>query len=142
MTWIVVAAAVTFVLWLGFRKRPGEPLGRIDPPTERAGQYLGEVVGESHYQRELAEVAGGYSASGHEIEIEARIVLEDDNPHDPLAVAVYIGTEKVGHLSRGHARRFRRDAQQGVRVFMCRALIVGGWTDGRERGYFGVKLDM
>lgn len=136
-----VVAAIALVIFLANKKGPVEGLGRIEPPPERLGKFEGEVVGESHYQEALDHIAGGKTLDGHELIVDARLVFEDDNPHDNKAVQVWIGAEPVGHLPRGVARAFRRDAPPNTRVFLCRARIVGGWRDGRRSGYYGVQLD-
>lgn len=141
--WLLIPAIVLVCYALSFVKGVEDgPLQRIEPPPHRLGKFEGEVVGESHYQEALDQIAGGKTRDGHDLIVEARLVLENDNKHDPLAVVVYIGAEKVGHLSRGAARRFRKEATQNTRVFLCRARITGGWRDGRSSGYYGVELDM
>lgn len=141
--WLLIPAIVLVCYALSFVKRPEEmPPLRIQPPPDRIGQFETEVVGESYYQDALNEIAGGKTIGGHDLIVEARLIFEDDNKHDPMAVQVWIGAEPVGHLSRGQARKFRRDAPPNTRAFICRAKITGGWRDGRSSGYYGVELDM
>lgn len=110
------------------------------------GEFDFDIVGESHCQSALSELAGGKTEDGHRIETEAMLLLDDKNPYDPKAVAVLIKGKKVGHLSRPAARSYRkRLAESGVpsATGLCGALIVGGWQreDGDE-GHFGIKLDL
>jgi hypothetical protein len=105
-----------------------------------------EVVGESHYQRELERVCGGRTEEGEDRLVSALLFLEDSNPYDPNAVWVVIAREKVGHLSRRDATAFRaRLKAENIkgRKFPCRANIRGGWDRcNGDKGNFGVWLDV
>jgi hypothetical protein len=109
------------------------------------GDFDFEVVGESHYQRNLASLAGEHDEYGARTECVAHLVPEDHNPHDPKAVAVQIAGRIVGYLSREDARSFRRRlGQKGLsgRVTTCGACIVGGATRNGEKLFYGVNLDL
>ncbi len=100
------------------------------------------VVGESHYQGELASVAGPKRAGGVEIEVQAVLVGEPTNPYDANAVAIHInGAGKVGYLSRENALRFQplvaSYASRGEAAG-CEAVILGG--DARRQTQFCVWL--
>ncbi len=114
--------------------------------TNGPGTYSIDVVGESHYQEALESVCGGRTEDSQRLKVEAFLVPEDENPHDPKAVCVYIQEQTVGHLERETARSFREQmAKIGAsrRAVKCDAIIVGGWDrGGGDRGYFGVKLDL
>lgn len=121
------------------------------PPGMRAylegpGTFALPVVGESHYQRALETICGPRSDEGEDRRVEARLVLEDDNSYDPLAVRVDIEGLTVGYLSREHARQYR--ARLGKAGYAhadayCRARIRGGWDRGdRGKGYYGVYRDL
>lgn len=106
-----------------------------------------DVAGESFYTTSFAELCGQRTLEGVRIPATARLQLQDDNPHDRLAVAVSIAGHPVGHLSRDDARAFRRSVRYGklsaFEVFECVAMIVGGWDRGEDdMGNFGVKLDL
>ena len=116
----------------------------MSPPT--AGEYLVDVVGESHYQSALAAICGPRSEGGEYREVAARLVLEDDNQYDANAVAVKINSRKVGHLNRANAVAFRRwlsSSGHSAANLTCPAVIVGGWRreDG-DTGSYGVVLDL
>lgn len=90
-----------------------------------------EVVGESHYQENLWQIAGGRHNPEARVrcEIYALLVPEDDNPHDANAVAVWIQGLKVGYLSREDAQRYRPGLQDlqsryGTPIAMA-GVIVG-----------------
>ena len=154
---LLLLATLVFVVWRLIQRRPAAPVNleasvHRDPhglvAINAAGgpDYNVDVVGESHYQDALAEIAGGYSADGTRIEKTATLVLEARNRYDPEAVAIHIEGKKIGHLSRENARRYRgRLHELGTpdREATCPAVIVGGWKrrDGRT-GQFGVKLDL
>ena len=72
------------------------------------------------------------------LKVTARLVLEDDNPHDAQAVKVILDGHHVGYLSRADARRYRAMRTPPAEV---PALIVGGWDRGdRNVGHYGVRL--
>lgn len=113
---------------------------------EGNGDFEFEIVGESHYQKILASLAGDHGVKSADQEHRATLVLEDDNPHDEKAVGVYLAGKKVGHLSRDDARSYRRrlggKRLSGVNA-TCDALIVGGGTrPSGEKLSYGVKLDI
>ena len=110
------------------------------------GTYEVEVVGESHYQKELERICGGRTAESARVKTTAVLVLDDHNPYDSKAVRVEVGGYVVGHLSRENARQYRKKLQEAghprIRA-SCKALIVGGWDRGNgDRGHFGVRLDL
>jgi hypothetical protein len=104
-----------------------------------------EVTGESYYQDDLWSLAGSHPGPDRvRAEIMAVLVAEDDNPHDPLAVGVWIGGLKVGHLSRYDARRFRpgllaAQARFGQPIALA-GVIAGGGMRADGPGRLGVYL--
>ena len=108
------------------------------------GGYDFEGVGESFYQDALLRIVGRKTEDGADHECTAVLVLEDQNPHDENAVAVQIDGQKVGHLSRKDAKKFRQFmARAGLREAACGAVITGGWKrKGSDEGSFGVRLDL
>ncbi|MGE4338001.1 MAG: HIRAN domain-containing protein, partial [Pigmentiphaga sp.] len=104
------------------------------------------VVGESHYQRNLAALAGGKTDESVELYGLASLVPEPANPYDRNAVRVEINGLQVGHLSREDAATYQGAARRGGflrSVAGCSCVIVGGWDRGaRGSGHFGVYLDL
>jgi len=97
------------------------------------GEFDQEIVGEASYQPAIRVVAKSLPA-GHNI-VQATIELEDNNPHDDKAVAIKIGGQTVGYLSRATARAYRTLAKNKSLppVATCPAMIVGG-GDGMNYG--------
>ena len=108
--------------------------------------YTYEIVGESHYQDSLMRICGGRSEEAAQKFVEARLVLDDKNPHDNKAVRVDIDGNVVGYLSKQNARKYRaylKKIGRGDVVGVCQAVVVGGWDRGKgDVGNFGVKLDL
>lgn len=108
----------------------------------REDSYPLDVVGESNYQDALIAIAGRYTREGDSVEVEAELVREPSNPHDPNAVAVRIQRRTVGYLSRDQAVRVGGQMrEEGLSVVVCSALIRGGWrTNQYDEGLYGVRL--
>lgn len=118
---------------------------RVRGVVQGTGAFEVETVGESHFQEHLDRVAGGKTPEGHQLEVEAVLVLEDENPADPKAVRVDVAGLTVGYLSRANARQYRKQLDRqgcsGMNL-ACTALIVGGWQREGDAGYYGVRLDL
>ena len=105
------------------------------------------MVGESFHQEAIEAAAGGRHEDGAVIPlVTAQLVREPDNPYDANAVRVDLGDSPCGHIARAQAPSYHRVlAALGEigRPATCRAWITGGWDrGGRDRGHFGVKLDL
>jgi hypothetical protein len=140
------AAWLAYGFWQGYSGADGIITVRTEGNVRGSGAYDCDVVGESHYQRNLTRLAGGRTEDSARIETTATLVLDDKNPHDSNAVKVYIGGLLVGHMPREYAASWRGQLRaQGLPVgnYTCSAMIVGGWDrGGGDRGHFGVKLDL
>ena len=115
-------------------------------PTLTADVEVG-IVGESAHQDTLLALTGGRRTwSGAHRRVQARLEPEDDNPFDPLAVAVSIEGSAVGHLPRNLARLYRPVIEETIRdsgVATCRAEIRGGWERAHgDVGRFGVVVHL
>jgi hypothetical protein len=109
------------------------------------GLFTVDVVGEAHYQDQIESVVGKPTEDGSDKVVQAALVLEDSNVHDPMAVRVDIEGVTCGYLSRANARAYRRAIEKlghGPLIGQCQAVVVGGWKRGDDRGKFGVKLDL
>ena len=93
------------------------------------GNSLVRVVGTSHYQEALLELAPREGDEEVRVEKIAALVVEPHNPHDPDAIAVTIDGRLVGYLSRDENRRWR-DVVSGHAIG-AEAMIAGrGGTTG------------
>jgi uncharacterized protein len=104
-----------------------------------------EVVGESKYQDALLELTGGRRHyAGVRLHTAARLLPEPENAADPNAIAVTVGGQRVGYLSRADAERYRDAISAAIQrsgQASCSATIVGGWErEHGDIGYFGVRL--
>jgi hypothetical protein len=134
----------------GGARRAGQGPAPAVRQMEGDGDFETDVVGESHYQDALAEIAGPKTEAGVDLEVKAQLVPEPDNPTDPQAVAVYIEGRKVGHLARDLAAQWvaiqARRGETG-QIVEVDANITGGWRQalrggGTSEGAFGVTLDL
>lgn len=125
---------------------PGSPPQGVRVHLRGSGAFALPIVGESHYQEALEAICGPRSVEGKDRRVVAHLVLEDDNPHDSMAVRVDIQGLTVGYLNREHARQYRnrlRKAGSHSADAYCDARIRGGWDRGEgRRGYYGVYLDL
>jgi len=140
--------------WLGPKipppVHPGAPIQlptpTLPPALHGDGSFSLAVVGESQYQNALDRVCGGRTRQGHNLMTIASLVLEDANPHDPMAVRIAIHGQTVGYLTRDKARKYRqRLAELGAAraETTCHARIAGGWYRGSDDvGNYGVQLDV
>ncbi len=142
--WLIFIAVAAFLLrpvWRGF----AAGLAGTDADSQNSDSndtFSSEVVGESHYQRNLRSITGGKTPDGVEKFFEAELVLEDSNPHDKNAVRVDIQGMTVGYLSRERALRWRK-LQTRSKIRKCPAVVRGGWDRGPDdQGHFGVWLKL
>ncbi len=157
---IIAIVATAAVIWLFIRPSKAARRERVARstavPTEQTssnqpfhwpalGEYEFEVVGESHYQGVLQRLAGNHGTESADVEIIAELQLDNNNPHDPKAVAVRVGGQTVGYMSREDAKSFRRRlGQKGLNsTTTCGAQIVGGGTrHNGEKLSYGIRLDI
>ncbi len=102
------------------------------------GRFELEIKGESHYQASIAEIVHKHG----KVNLDAVLILEDENPYDHNAVRVEMDGKIIGYLSREVAPIYReqlRLAGWPQAKGMCRAKIFGGTSD---RPSFGVWLDI
>ena len=148
---IILIAIAVFAARPSNRKPP-PPTIRVAPRSDNNpirlhgdGEYKCDVVGESHYQQALEDLAGGRESHSVQIEVQVVLHLESNNRYDPNAVRVTIDGHTVGHLPRNVARVFRAYTQSLRRQsdrYVCDGMIVGGWKTKKNEGHFGVKLDL
>ncbi len=102
------------------------------------------AVGESHYQDALLAVVGGRTRHSVEHTCLAELCPEPTNPYDDEAIAVQIGGQCVGYLSRADARTFRPLVDSAIASAgraTVEACVRGGWDRGAgDVGHLGVVL--
>lgn len=109
------------------------------------GDHELEVIGVAPYQCNLWALVSHTDCYVRE-PVHGFLVAEEGNPHEPTAVAVFIGGRKVGYLSRSEAARLRpgliRLVEHHQKPVALPGVIVGGGRrrDGRI-GTLGVWLD-
>lgn len=99
-----IARAVAKTISPQKQKQKPKAKPRAKAPVRGHGEYGQEVVGESNYQPALRAIQASKDKPFH----RARLVPEDTNPHDNLAVRVDVAGHTVGYLARADARRWRK----------------------------------
>ena len=126
------------------------PRAGLAPTRVKATLYPGaetlEVVGESHYQDALWRVVGGRRSASVRHGIQALLVPEPGNAHDPNAIKVLIGTDLVGYLAADDAEEYLPGLlllmdQSAKGLVALQGVVVGGGTRPDGPGMLGVFLD-
>jgi hypothetical protein len=114
------------------------------------GDALLRVVGTSHYQDVLLELAPRQGEEEVRVEKTALLQPEPDNPHDPNAIAVRIDDRLVGYLSRDENTRWLdvvTSAQIGAEAMIAGRQGTGGLgvflrlpTPTEARAQIGIAL--
>lgn len=165
---LLFTAALVFWVWRLVWPRERTPQHQDPVPWETAaaanvatprkprltgdGSFSLHVVGSTHYKTDLKalfrkrieeemddEVDEGDTA---ETEASVTLRLEDDNEHDPKAVAAFIKGRKVGYLPRSIAPLFRSHvASKGLlgNEFTCKGSIE---MPLHPDGEFEISLDL
>jgi hypothetical protein len=141
LIFLAIAAFLLRPVFRGF-KQGLEGTDEVSMTTGAPRDFATEVVGESHYQKNLLAIAGKKTPDGVEKYVQAVLVLEDSNPHDSNAVRVEIDDKTVGYLSRQGALVWRKRKPLPTKS-RCAAVIRGGWDRGpHDQGHFGVWLQL
>lgn len=134
--WLVVG----FIVWLVYRmlRRSGSQAGASVSTTRLDGESTVNVVGESFYREHFEQLyPRSNSGTDREEQTRATLRLDDANPHDDQAVAVFIKEMQVGHLSRDDARRYRRAKGADRRDTLVSATV---WVPGAPDYNYSVTL--
>jgi hypothetical protein len=112
-------------------RRRGRSVRRTLHAVELPEGDVVAIVGEASYQPAIVKACGSTTWERVRCEIpEIAVVPEPDNEYDANAVAIFIGGEKVGYLSRGDALDYR-SAMDALRERGYDAGICHGWIAGR-----------
>lgn len=101
-------------------------------------QYKQQIVGESHYQHALEQLAKDYPRRYID---NVELYLEDDNKYDSNAVAVAVEGETIGYLPKDDALKYRQSIERlgySNAIGTCAGKLTGG---GANRNY-GFILDL
>lgn len=103
-----------------------------------------EVVGESYHQDNLWSLVGGFTTE-HVRQRCIAMLLPEDNPHDPNAIAVHVSGLLVGYLPRATAAAYRPGLEALMRrhrhVIALNGEIVGGGPREDGIGRLGIWLE-
>lgn len=125
------------------------PVPRGGEPARRRLSFADEIVravGVSHHQEALRRLSGVAAAGAGPVrhDVEATLVPEPANPHDPNAVRVEVEGEFVGYLSRDDALRYGpallRLAGHGE-LLVCDA-VISRRGEGGETTNLGLFLSL
>ncbi|MDR6431007.1 HIRAN domain-containing protein [Brucella pseudogrignonensis] len=144
MLWFLVGVGVLIGIVWGLAKSSkdddGLPALSGNITVSGDGEYDFNVVGESHYQRALEDIAGRSDESA-EYYCTAKLIPEPTNEYDKRAIRVDIDSRPVGYIPRDVTSDFHNILNG--RSAAVDAVILGGWERGRRGdGHFGVKLDV
>jgi hypothetical protein len=102
-----------------------------------------DIVGESYYGPEIAEVVGRHAEGVHAV-VDAELVWEPGNRYDKNAISVRLGGSVCGYLPRDLAAEYRPAIEAltapGRRLFV-RADVRGGFRlDNGTSANYGVRI--
>ena len=146
--WLFSLCLLALLLWFGLgaarRRLAARRAMAMTARIRGAGKYAVDVVGESHYRQNFVSLKAKAQPDDDDDEWfgDALLKLENANPHDGQAVAVFVDGLQVGYLSRSMARDFRsamaRDGLAARNEFAVGARLY--W--GGDEGLFSVTLDL
>lgn len=143
---LLATAVVIYYLFFYARGRqaatapPEAPQGF--PKIRGNGKFDTEVVGESFYETNFRALLGNRYGNDTEIDCDAVLTLENDNPHDKNAVAVTIDGKRVGHLPRDKAIEFRRALRRDGFGHLQSVAVAAEVYTGDDDGHCSVRLDI
>jgi hypothetical protein len=97
-----------------------------------------DIVGESHRQDVLADLAGPKELDGKRFGCGATLRCDPSNSYDCNAIRVEVFGQLVGYVARQVAATLGPylQAHHGG-VLECHGLIVGGWKETTSEGHYG-----
>lgn len=139
--------ALTAVLWLFLRSVRRSSRVAPDGTVARIrgnGRYQAEVVGESYNAAAFETLIERHRVDDLDAEWfgDAMLRLEDANPHDKNAVAVFVEGLQVGHLSRSMAVEFRHAVAQAGFADRHEFAVGARVYWGGQRSRHSVSLDL
>lgn len=154
---IIVALLALYYLLKGRPKPPvlqGQPTGGSYTPVPEGeparhwsdgGRFALEIVGESRYRDAIGALAGEHGDGKADARHPAQLLVDDDNPYEDKAVAVFLSGRMVGYLAPKDALAFRhmlaRHDIDGKLTSTDGAVRGGGTWQGKRLAY-SVWLDV
>jgi hypothetical protein len=154
---IVVALLALYYLLKGRPKAAppqGQPAGGSYTPVPEGeparhwsdgGRFELEIVGESRYRDAIRALAGEHGDARADARHPAMLLVDDDNPYEDKAVAVFLSGRMVGYLAPKDALAFRhmlaRHEIDGKLTSTDGAVRGGSMWEGKRLAY-SVWLDV
>ncbi len=155
---IIIVALLALYYLLKGRPKPaplqGQPAGGSYTPVPEGepvrhwtddGRFELEVVGESRYRDAIRALAGEHGDARADARHPALLLVDDDNPYEDKAVAVFLSGRMVGYLAAKDALAFRqmlaRHEIDGKLTSTDGAVRGGGAWEGKRLAY-SVWLDV
>jgi hypothetical protein len=99
------------------------------------------VVGESHRQQALEQIAGAKDELGKQLVVGVTLRAEPSNEYDPNAVRVECYGQLLGYVARRVASMLSGPIQERCGgALEARGVIVGGWRTSDSEGHFGIRV--
>jgi hypothetical protein len=108
------------------------------------GRFAVDVVGEGRHRKTFQHLFARRRSEDEEggVVVDAELVSDNGNSRDPMTIAVQIGGQRVGFLSRNTARDFcnatKRDGIARWTAYLVTARVYMGGEDER----WSVSLDI
>jgi len=100
-----------------------------------------DVVGESHHQDALEQVAGPPSELTKHYQVGTTLRCDPNNPYDSNAIRVECMGQHVGFIPRQTAALLSSCMHAGCGgVLEAVGFIVGGWDNGISTGFYGIRV--
>ncbi|HEX8601729.1 MAG TPA: hypothetical protein VF774_03715 [Pseudoduganella sp.] len=155
---IIIAALLALYYLLKGRPTPaaleGQPTGGSYTPVPEGeparhwsdnGRFELEIVGESRYRDAIRALAGEHGEDKADARHPALLLVDDDNPYEDKAVAVFLSGRMVGYLAPRDALAFRqmlaRHDIDGKLTSTDGVVRGGGMWQGKRLAY-SVWLDV
>ncbi len=105
-----------------------------------------KIEKEYNYQTEFELICGKRNQYKCNIEKEAILLIENNNPNDKTSVMVTVDCYCIGYLNKKHAIRLRKFLLKNGNPnasISCKCQITGGWyTNEKDNGIFEATLDL
>lgn len=140
--WFIVAVLVLLV-WKALRPTPGGARKERAMASSRPLGVMADVVGESYHTAGFRRLKKRLQADEDaEQVVEATLRLDEGNAHDDQAVAVFVGGEKLGNLSRHNARAYRAELRRRHGATTADRQVPAQIYWGGEDEIYSISVDL